>query len=276
MFVAVSVYRELCEIFRKSRKNSLFTHLFGSYSSMPYYMFRASVFYQQKRHADCVYVFDEFRKFICKDGRWTEESFHVTSKSRELGEIMRHIDYRLRQHFDFPSKLKETKATKQVEGLVDKAIALYEEEKKRAEAAKIVIDVSLLQGIRDASELTREKLITEEESDFDEREEEIKKVEVFDENEAAEEETADVDIGEGGRDFGLTEAEVAILSALFNGGDIEATARSEGVMLSVAVDSINEKLFDEFGDTVIVFEGELPVLLEDYIDELKEILKNEK
>lgn len=263
MFVVVYVYRELCEIFRKSRKNSLFTHLFGSYSSMPYYMFRASVFYQQKRHADCVYVLDEFRKFICKDGRWTEESFHVTSKSRELGEITRYIDYRLRIYFEFPSKIKETKATKQVEGLVDKALVLFEEEKKRKEASKIVIDVSKLQEIRDAADITREKLITEEETDFD----------VVEDKPTEDVAVLNEESGRGGRDFGLTRAEMAILSALFDGGDVEATARSEGVMLSVAVDSINEKLFDEFGDTVIVFEGDLPVLIEDYIDDLRGFLK---
>ena len=41
-------------------------------------------------------------------------------------------------------------------------------------------------------------------------------------------------------------------------------------MLSVLVDGINEKLFDVFGDTVL---DDTPDVIEDYRDELKEILK---
>ena len=57
--------------------------------------------------------------------------------------------------------------------------------------------------------------------------------------------------------------------ALLYGGDWAAVLRPCGVLASVAADAVNEKLFDIFGDTVIVFEDDDPVLLEDYIDELK-------
>ena len=43
-------------------------------------------------------------------------------------------------------------------------------------------------------------------------------------------------------------------------------------MLSVIVDCVNEKLFDLFGDTVIDFNGDVPELIEDYIEELKGII----
>ena len=41
-------------------------------------------------------------------------------------------------------------------------------------------------------------------------------------------------------------------------------------MLSVLTDSINEKLFDEFGDTVL---DDTPDVIEEYRRELKEILR---
>ena len=44
-------------------------------------------------------------------------------------------------------------------------------------------------------------------------------------------------------------------------------------MLSVAVDEINEALFEELGDTALVYEDDSPCVLEDYTDELKGMLK---
>ena len=43
-------------------------------------------------------------------------------------------------------------------------------------------------------------------------------------------------------------------------------------MLSLVVDSINEKLFDVVGDAVIEYEGDDPVLVEDYLEDVREIL----
>ena len=40
-------------------------------------------------------------------------------------------------------------------------------------------------------------------------------------------------------------------------------------MPSILADSINEKLFDFFGDTVIDMSTDVPELIEDYIDELQ-------
>ena len=37
----------------------------------------------------------------------------------------------------------------------------------------------------------------------------------------------------------------------------------------MTADSVNEKLFDIFGDTVIEFSGDDPAVIEDYADELK-------
>ena len=34
-------------------------------------------------------------------------------------------------------------------------------------------------------------------------------------------------------------------------------------------DSINEKLYDAFADTVLTFDGDTPVVIEDYEEELK-------
>ena len=46
----------------------------------------------------------------------------------------------------------------------------------------------------------------------------------------------------------------------------------EGLLLSVLVDSINDKLFEAFGDTVLQYDSS-PDVIEDYAEELKEMVK---
>ena len=43
-------------------------------------------------------------------------------------------------------------------------------------------------------------------------------------------------------------------------------------MPSLAADGINEALFDIIGDTVIEFEGDVPRIVEDYADDVREAL----
>ena len=43
-------------------------------------------------------------------------------------------------------------------------------------------------------------------------------------------------------------------------------------MPSIAADRINEALYDEFGDTVIACEDDVLTLIEDYADDLAELL----
>ena len=45
--------------------------------------------------------------------------------------------------------------------------------------------------------------------------------------------------------------------------------QAEGQLLSVLVDGINEKLYDIFLDTVLL---DTPEVIEDYMDELKEMV----
>ena len=62
------------------------------------------------------------------------------------------------------------------------------------------------------------------------------------------------------------------MQALLYGRDYKKAASEHGKMVSILADSINEKLFDSFGDTVIEFSGDTPVIIEDYSDELKTMI----
>ena len=70
-------------------------------------------------------------------------------------------------------------------------------------------------------------------------------------------------------DSRLTPLEVQFLQCLFDHTSCEALCRNHGQMPSVVAEQINEKLFDQFADTVILFDGDTPELIEDYADDLK-------
>ena len=102
--------------------------------------------------------------------------------------------------------------------------------------------------------LTQDKLIVEEEA----VESEIP--------EAAATETAESEIPQ----TLLSPEEYRLLQSLLYGRDLD-WVRSSGLMLFVLADGINEKLFDAFSDSVLTLD-EQPTLLEDYIQDLKEMV----
>ena len=72
----------------------------------------------------------------------------------------------------------------------------------------------------------------------------------------------------GAGDCPLNQTEYRLLQCLLYGRDY-GWVQSEGYLLSVLVDSINEKLYDEFMDSVL---DDSPAPVEDYIDDLKEMI----
>ena len=71
-------------------------------------------------------------------------------------------------------------------------------------------------------------------------------------------------------DLGLTAQERALLDALLAHKEPPAAA---GASLDMLVDSINEKLFDLVGDTVLEFGDVGPALIEDYEQDLRGYLQ---
>ena len=76
----------------------------------------------------------------------------------------------------------------------------------------------------------------------------------------------------------VTEPAPALLSAqeaefvrlLIEGGAWKEYLREQHLFASVIVDSVNEKLYDEIGDTVLEMDGDVPQIVEDYIEELRQ------
>ena len=245
------VFSELSVYYDRNRRNSLCRKFFGESRTASCTMFNSAVFYDRLKYRDYVYEVNDIYKYRCRNGKWScERFFCYKGKIQQTGQLLKTVDFLMRRKYGFNSALKVEKITGLYRKIIEREIDRFREEQRKNARREIAIDLSLLQTIREAALETQEKLIVEE----------------------PEEETAPPPEVPPANSAGLNELECRFLRCLLNGESCGELLKSAGVMASVLVDSINEKLFDRFGDTVIAYDGENPEPLEDYLDELKGIV----
>ena len=288
------------EINRRNRKRGLVESLFGVETTMSYTPFTTAVFFEEHLHADTTYELDPLQRYCCEHGRWTcSRVWGARDKSSRLGAIMRACDRKLRVALAYPHTLKPREEPKYLEQIIDREIATWLDW-KRAHAPRVIdIDLSKLSGIRSAAAETREALLIDEERDEGPVEPsqtargEAKgagaplsasdgaasreaqpsppvRAGLADgeapDRAAAPAQAAARQTATGGP---LTAEETAYIAALLEGKPEKAPA---GASEDLMVDTINEKLFDLLGDTAIEFGAAGPCLIEDYRDDIRELI----
>lgn len=252
--VACRVFSAVSEYYNRSSGKSAREKLFGRICTNPYAMFRSAVFYHRAPRRSLVYEIGNGHRYICENGDWScERFFWYGNSNKQIGALLKTVDCLMRRSRGYKSSLLPGKTNKILTGKIEKEIAKYEREKRENAPVKIDIDVSKLHTIRTAALATQNRLLVEE------AEEAIPAA-------ALDEETG----GENGA--GLSDVERRFVRSLLAGDAYDELLRPQGLMLSVLVDGINEKLFDMFNDTVVAWEGDRPDVIEDYREELKGML----
>ena len=301
--VTVRAYRNVSLFYQEHNKPMLLEKCFGAKGVYPYHMFRKAIFYDHIHYEDYEYVFSDARIYRCRDGHWSLETFYkADSKSSDLGAICKEIDRICRRKFSFGHPLQQKLNLPLIIQAISDAADTYIKEKEEAAKPKIHIDFGKLSGIRKDAAYTRDQLITEEEmSDEDEFmkfEDEVlasnitesvsnKSValsdsklqigvddidirEVISNDNISNDKTVSNDQPSG--NLLISEHQMNIVNLLLSGGNVIEYAASNHLMLAIEIDAINEALYDEIGDTVIEFDEDTPELVEDYIDDIKQIL----
>lgn len=252
--VVHGVFSALSEYYAEDSPNGLYGKFFGRMYSEPYVMFRSAVFYDRLRRSDFVYTISDRHIFRCANGNWSRERFfRDKGKNRRIGDLLRAIDCRMREHYRFRPLLQGGDVAAPVRDIIEQEIITCLERKKKAALPKIDIDVSRLQDIRDASLEIQKKLLVE-----------------APEEDNAPKTAGDADARSGGAE--LNDNERLFVRCLLRGAAYDDLARAAGVMPSLLIDAINEKFFDVFGDTVIAEAGGKAELIEDYRAELEAML----
>ena len=222
-------------------------------------LFDTAVFLNKTRGEDREVILDPLCVYRCRRGLWSAEKYSISSRGNpKLEDLMKTVDSVMRELYHDRHPVKPALDTKWILKLIEEQIHSLLAKKKAAEAKKLRLDYGKLDKIRSDAAVTRDKLIVDEEEDFS--------------GEEPEAIPPDPDTGPLPEvpDTPLTQQESRFLQCLLYGGDLR-WLRQEGLLPSVLADSINEKLYDTFQDTVLTVE-EQPSPVEDYLDELKEMV----
>lgn len=261
--VIVRVLRRVSDHYAARCKKNMVEQYFGECHQFQVQLFESAVFYAPKKQSNREYVVDERCVYRCRNGFWSVQKHACPPRPNpELDALMKTIDSVMREEYGFRHPVKRGLETKWILKVIREEVLALLAEKKAAEAKKITIDFSQLSRIRRDAAITRDKLTVEEDW-----EEELPEPVPEAAPQAQPAPAAPPDAG----DCPLDPAEYRLMQSLLYGTDY-GWVQSEGYLLSVLVDGINEKLYDTFQDSVLELEDR-PRVIDDYIDDLKEMVR---
>ena len=250
--VIVRVLRRMSAHYNARCKKTMVEQYFGSFSQYRVILFDAAVFHERQVEGSRQYKVDENYIYRCRNGLWSVQKYNCLPHSNgKLGDVLKAIDGVMRECYGYGRPIQYKLDTKWILKIIQEEARNLLAEKKAAEEKKITIDYSRLARIRSDAAVTRDRLMVEE----------------------AEEEAPPAQTpapAEEPEDTPLTKDEYRLLQSLLYGRDY-GWVRSSGLMLSVLVDGINDKLYDTFSDSVLLGDDP-PELIEDYIADLKEMI----
>lgn len=216
----------------------------GERKKLPWYPLGNAVYVEEHPVAEREYVLDAVRSFHCRDGVWEQDGYDDGAFDRKrleafLHETARQVGAVLKNG----SRLRRRKAEAWATEPVAAAIA-------EARRPKIALDLSGLERIRDDALAIQRRLVPEDAAQEPEPEREAS--------------AAAPSLGDLWH---------AVLEALLQGADPRGIMKAGHLLPSVVADGINEALYDEVGDNVLSCDGERLELVDEYRDEVADLLK---
>ncbi|MBO5504488.1 MAG: TerB N-terminal domain-containing protein, partial [Lachnospiraceae bacterium] len=280
--------QKVSEYLKAQGRGTLSGHCLGTVHPHSVRLFAGAVFYDHLRYEDYTYEVSPARIYRCRRGVWTlEQDTAAERPSALIGWILRETDRQMRLQTGSGRELQPSPGSPEpLVTVVRQAVADYLQEKKEAARPKITFDMSSLGRIRRDADVVMASLLVDEPDEEQFQDDDETWVPVADE----EQKTVDLDVHqqEPSQDSpaveaapafepatssvpGLTQDEAEFLHLLLSKGPWKEFVRERHLLPSMLADSINEKLMDIIGDVVIEFDGEEPVLIEDYEEGLEEL-----
>ncbi len=253
--VAVNVLRQMSAHYAARCKKTMVEQYFGQRQYRQVQIFAGAVFARWSSSQDRDYAVDPLCVYRCRDGLWAAEKFDCAHACPDLENLMKTIDSVMREATGDRHPIKPALETKWIRKLIDDAVCALLAEKKASQVPKLTLDYGALGKIRKDAALTRDKLIVDEEAEED----------------PPAPMPAPAAMPEDADALPLTAAEYRLVQCLLYGRELSWVS-AQATPLSVLTDGVNDKLFDLFQDTVLTGQ-EPPRVLEDYVDELKELIQ---
>ena len=251
----------------KAEGHDIFTELFGKKRSFRWYPLSNAIYWDMNSCNDRIYEIGPNRRYVCCKGVWTEERFEqLYSDHQRLTSFMRAADRILRRHFKTGHYLKTKENEVWAEKYVYAAIESAEREMRKASRPKVDIDLTGLDRIREDAEFTKQSLIVEEEADFEQSEP------ASDANMSSVTISNQPSSDSFSEELPLDALHQKILAEIICGNSADGLIRDAHLMKSIVVDTINEVLFEEIGDNVLEMQSEQITLIEDYREDVAELI----
>lgn len=268
--VVAGTLRQVAEHYAQKCRNGWIDHYFGYSLKNRVWFFEKAVFYCHKSNEDCEIELSPMCRYQCIEGQWYSYKFqHIPEYRKRFSDLLRTIDAVVRKSVKFPYSIQQKVTTKWIVKAIEEEIQKWEDlkQKEGVRKKKVRFDLSKLKDIRSDSDVTREKLLTEEEI----RDSFAISAETNSADDVAVAASDSVSVNSEcnpsndnvGFDS-LSPQEKRYLQCLLDGISVNWVT-AEGLLPSLLCDSINDKLYCLFEDTVL----EDGVLIEDYTEELK-------
>ena len=243
---------------------TLFTLCFGGCRSHRWDPLANALYYWRKRPVAAAYELDEVRTYTFNGGIWTEKCYQERSFDKKLLEGLLHeTDRQLRLYLDLGRRLQEKPEEAWASEYVEAVIEEDRQARAEAERKKVVIDLSGLERIRRDALETRDSLLTEEDlREAEEREAEPPPAPT----------EAETGPSPEAPETPLDREQRELLTLLVRGEPVKGWLAERRWMPTVAVDAINEALYDEIGDSALECDGDEITLAEDYREDILRIL----
>ena len=245
------------------RGEDLFTACFGRLDSYPWSPLSNAVYWEERPHPDADYALDPCRIYRCRAGHWQEERYENLYFGKDkLPGLLHQADRLLRKYLKTGHYLREKPEEAWAAPYVEAVLQAERAAALEAARPKITIDLSHLERIRRDAQATRESLLTDEE-----RGEEEPPPPPGEEAPPAPEQPAPCP-----QVSGLEPGYVQLLLALLRGEPTAPLVQAHKWMPSVVADAINQAFFDDIGDNILECDGAAITLVEDYREEILEML----
>lgn len=240
-------------------------------------LFGSAVFYNQEPVASRVFQVDDQREYRCNWGVWHRRSVTpLKGRTKKLNAFLHEVDRQIRRHFKLGRQLKPQALPDDQLAAIHQAWVSYQEKQTAKRQRKVAINLDHLAKIRADAAVTAESLLTDEEKQAEAQEVAAEQKSRSSENLHSDQPATPVTSQETDRsdnDLGLSNEEIHFLSCLLADKPYQDYLKSHHLMSSILADQINEKMFDEIGDTVIEFDNDGQAqLVEDYRDDVKNLL----
>ncbi len=242
-----------------------FTLCFGEPSTVPWHPFSTVLYHENEKHADVSCALSPCRKYTCKGGNWEETSYHEVHFDRDAFSTFMHAAERLfRRYLGIRYRLGMETRDWPLQAV---EFAMEQEKKQEKEEAlrKITIDLSALKGIRDSADLTRDRLLTEEE-----KEETLEPASADSKNNMSAMQPSPLPVP--ALFPGLDEDSAFVLKGILTDKDMAAYLSEHRLMPEIIADTVNEAFYDTIGDSVLLCEEGKLSLVEDYREDLIQLL----